>query len=117
MATLAVSDLSSETGGALALVAAAAGGDEFAWSEDTWLVVENGGGGAVNVTLAAQSTTADVKNFGTMSRGNIVIAVANDSIPHLIPPPPAAFKDSQSPRMVQVAYSDATSVTVGAFAD
>ena len=117
MATLTVSDLSSETGGALALVAAAAGGDQFAWSDDTWLVVENAGAGAVNVTLTAQSTSADVKNFGTMTRGNIVVAVANDSVPHLVPPPPAAFKDSQSPRMVQVTYSDATSVSVGAFHD
>ena len=115
MATLAVSDLSAEAGGPLSLVAAAAGGDQFAWSEGTWLVVQNGGAGAVNVTLTAQATTADVKNFGTMSRANIVVAVANDSVPHLVPPPPAAFKDSQSPRMVQVTYSDATGVTVGAF--
>ena len=116
MATLTVSDLSSETGGALALVAAGAGGDQFAWSEGTWLVIQNGGAGAVNVTLTAQTTSADIKNFGTMSRANIVVAVANDSIPHLIPPPPAAFKGSQSPRMVQVTYSDVTSVTAGAFA-
>ncbi len=115
MATLSVSDLSAEAGGALALVSAAAGGDEFQWGKDTWFVVENGGAGAVNVTLTAQSTSADVKNFGTMSRGNIIAVVANDSIPHLIPPPPAAFRDSQNPRMVQVSYSDATSVTAGAF--
>ena len=113
MATLTVVDASAEDGAAVSLVAADVAGDEFTWGDDTHLLVENNDASSMTVTLTAQSTSADVKNFGTMTRGNIVATVAAGET-RLIPAPPAAFKDSQSPRRVQVTYSSVTSVTVAA---
>ena len=111
MATLAVNDASAEGGAAITAVAADVAGDEFSWGENTHFEVENGGGSPVTVTLTAQATTSNVKNFGNMSRADVAESVAAGEV-RRIPAPPRAFRDATG--NVQVTYSAVTSVTVAA---
>jgi len=110
MANLAVQKL-SEAGG-VTLAAAASGGDQFKndSSKRTSLVVSNGGTGAVQVTIAAQDTTADVPGYGIMTKANAVVNVAAGAVDVIGPFPAEAFNAVGG--LVSVAYDQVVSVTV-----
>jgi hypothetical protein len=112
MATLTVQNVSDEDGTTITFAAAAGGGDQFEWSEDTALIVVNGGVGSINVTIAAESQPPANPQFGELIRDDIVKAVAAGATA-VIPPVPRAFRDAAT-GMVALAYSGVTSVTVAA---
>lgn len=96
-------------------VSAAGGGDSVVNPRgDVMLLVTNGAGAPINVTLAAGAnpTRAADGTFPAMTLANQVIAVTNGQS-RLIGPIPAAFNDANG--LVQITYSSATSVTIAAF--
>lgn len=104
----------SLAGTATTPAAAAAGGDSVANPRgNTILRVVNGGGGSINVTLAAGAnpTRPADGTFPSMTLSAAVIAVAAGAT-RLIGPIPPAYNDSGG--NVQITYSGVTSVTVEA---
>lgn len=87
-------------------VAAAGGGDEFINDGATRLHVKNDGAGSINVTVNSQAQC----NHGFDH--DLVVAVAAGAEKIIGPFPTSRFNDANG--KVQVAYSDATSVTVAA---
>lgn len=93
------------------MAAAAGGGDSFANTGNEFLKVANGGGGSINVTIAAQRACAD---FGVSSTAHdIVVAVPNGQTRDIGPIDPKVFNDTNG--RAQVTYSGVTSVTVAPF--
>lgn len=93
-------------------VAASGGGDTVPNDGETFLHVKNGGVGSINVTVAAAVATVFKEGFGTLVRGNIVVAVPNGAERFIGPFPPSAFNDVNG--SVPITYSGVTSVTVAA---
>ncbi len=106
MATLAIQTI-SKAGIVPSLGAAAGGGDEFANDGETFLWVNNGGGGNITVTLVTQAT---VDGLAVADRTVTVNAGQQKFIGDL---EKAIYNDTNG--RVQVTYSGVTSVTVGAF--
>lgn len=100
------------SGALLALTAAAGGGDQFAnLRGNAYFVINNGGGGSINVTFAAQQTAIPAQGINPpIILANNVVAVAAGA-QKIIGPIPAAFNDGNG--NVQVTYSGVTTVTVG----
>lgn len=88
--------------------AAAGGGDEFANDGSSFLHVVNGGGGAINVTLA---TTQTVDGLAVADQ---VVNVPAGEDRMIGPLRRGLFNDAGG--LVQVTYDGVTSVTVGVFA-
>lgn len=106
MATLAVTTIAASGTAQPTPVAAAGGGDQLAWGNTTRLVVINGSGSSVTVTVAAQIAC----DQGSLH--NIVNAVPAGAT-EIMGPFLERYKDANG--YVQVAYSSATDVTVYAF--
>lgn len=107
MATLAHQQ-SKAVGTTLTLGAASGGGDKIAVSSDTVLLVRNGGGGSIDVTIAVPGD-----EYG-QARPDIVKAVAAGAFA-VFGPFPADLADPDD-RLVHISYSGVTSVTVAAIA-
>lgn len=115
MATLARQVL-VEAGIVPAYAAATSGGDQVDNSDGrTFLHVKNGSGGSINVTIAEQipGTTVEDPALGTLSKSSVVKAVAAAGEAILGPFKKSAFNDANN--FLQITYSSATSVTIGAF--
>lgn len=84
------------------LASAAGGGDTFIPDDRTFLEVNNGSGASINVTLAALQTASD---HNSTIPANVVAVGAGAR--KLIGPLPASIY------VGTIAYSSATSVTVG----
>ncbi|MCC6426290.1 MAG: hypothetical protein IT435_05665 [Phycisphaerales bacterium] len=99
-------------GSALALVAAAGGGDQFLNPRSNSLLhVANGGGAPINVTITAKATSRPGdQNFPPQTVADLVVAVAAGATKVI--PVGKAYTD-QTTGMVSVGYSGVTSVTVG----
>ena len=112
MALLTVQNI-VEAGIVPTYAAAAGGGDTFPNPEDqsTFLVVINGGGGSINVTLTSQIATASVPGVGNVALSDRVVAVANGTTRFIGPLPP---RFNNAAGQVAVTYSGVTSVTVAA---
>jgi hypothetical protein len=95
-----------------ALVAASVSGDAFTNDGRTFLVVTNGGGSPITVTVAVQRTSLKVPGAGTVTFAAIPVSVTNGTT-KWIAVPTGPYNDVNS--RVQVTYSAITSVTVGAF--
>lgn len=108
MATLTVQQI-VDTGLAHTLAAVNAS-DKFTddGSERTFLLVTNGGGGSINVTVNAVQANVSVPGVGVIAVPNIVVAVPNGTS-RMIGPFSPAYRDSDG--FVNVAYSGTTSVT------
>ena len=93
--------------------AASGGGDSVNNARgNTFLRVNNGGGGSINVTIAAQIATRPADGtFPAMTLANNVVAVPAGQ-QRIIGPIPPAFNDSGG--NAQITYSGVTSVTVDA---
>jgi len=92
-----------------ALVAAAGGGDSFLPSDKTLIRVNNGGAGAITVTIITAATAAQ----------GLAIADAGGSVPNaqsrLFGPFPAELYADPADGLADITYSGVTTVTVGAF--
>lgn len=95
-------------GNIVTMAAASGGGDKVGAGEDTAILVTNGGGGSINVTIAVPGNT----EFG-QAEPDVVVAVAAGAT-KLIGPFPAALEDRATDRLVHISYSGVSSVTVAA---
>ena len=103
MATLAVVT-AAVTGAVYTPAAAAGGGDVFPNDGNTRLLVENGGGSSINVTVTPQNTVSG------LSLSAVVVAVLASGKKVLGPFPPQYFNNASG--QVVLTYSGVTSVTV-----
>jgi len=103
MATLTVVS-AAVTGAAYVPAAAAGGGDVFPNDGNTRLLVTNGGGGSINVTITPQNTV------NGLTLAAVVVAVAAGASKVIGPFPPQYFNNSSG--QVVLTYSAVTSVTV-----
>lgn len=111
MATLTVQEF-DEAGNDLTLSSAAAGGDEFPNSGQELLVVKNGSGSSMDVTITAQVNSFDDASYGNAVKENQTLSVAAGGVALLGPFSRKSFNDGSG--NVQVSYSDETSVEVAA---
>jgi hypothetical protein len=87
--------------------AAAGGGDTATPGADTFLVVKNGGGSSINVTIDVPGSD----DFGN-ANPDMVVAVLNATERYI---PLRHSKFVQASGLVNITYSAVTSVTVGVF--
>src|SRR5262245_14200875 len=106
MATISVQDVIS-AGVIPSFAAANSGGDQFTNDGKTFLHVKTGVGGTLNVTVGSPVSCDQG------STHNTVVNVANSSEKMIGPLPTNRYNDANG--FVQVAYSQVTNVTVGAF--
>lgn len=106
MATLAVQQITQE-GLVPTLVAASGGGDAFEPNAHTFLIVKNGSGSSINVTIV---TTAE--DFG-QPIADIVVAVAAGTTAYIGPFEPDEVAQPGT-GLCDVTYSAVTTVTVAA---
>lgn len=108
MAALTVQTLKRTSNGVdLAGAAASAGGDTFPTTGREFIVVENGGGSSITVTVA---TTVTVDGLAVTDLTAVVAAGEKRAIG---PFPPATYAADQQPGgNVALSYSSTTSVTV-----
>lgn len=104
----------SQSGTTQSLASANTDGSKILTRSDgrTFLVVTNGSGGSINVTLVAQTTSINVPGAGPITIGNIVVAVPAGAT-KIIGPFAPAYVDATG--YAHVTYSAVTSVTVQAF--
>jgi hypothetical protein len=95
----------------VSLVAAAGGGDAFLNDGRTFLVVTNGGGAPITVTVVVQKTSITVPGLGAVTFASIPVTV-NNGTTKWIAVPSGPYNNSTG--RVSVTYSGVTSVTVGA---
>lgn len=110
MALLAPTVLTGGNSPTLITVPAAAGGDTVAYNpaRKQVLIVTNGGGSSITVTLTAQRTTLRIGE-DVFSRANVVAATAAGATRYFSIT--EAFADANG--LINVTYSAVTSVTVG----
>jgi hypothetical protein len=109
MATLTAQKI-TDVGIAETLVAATAGGDEFINSGVEVVHIQNDSGVSLNVTITAQVTHIHHQQFGTVTKSNIVKAVAADESAFIGPFKQSAFNDAN--QKVQITYSGVGSLKV-----
>jgi hypothetical protein len=108
-ANLATQTISSDF--TVSLAAATVSGDAYVNDGRTFLVVTNGGGAPITVTVAVQRTTIKVPGAGTVTFAAIPVTVAAGAT-KWISVPQGPYNNSSG--RVVVTYSGVTSVTVGA---
>jgi hypothetical protein len=109
MADITVQD-ASFAGVALSFGAAAEGDTiPMTASDRICLIVNNGSGDSINVTLTAETTSATVSGYGSVTLADAVVAVAAGA-EKVIGPIPAAYINTATGK-VAVAYSATTDVT------
>lgn len=89
-------------------VAAAGGGDKLIPSDGLFLVVKNGGGAPITVTVDSITPCSQGSDH------NLVVSVTNAQERWIGPLDPARFT-SPVDGLIAVTYSGVTTVTVGAF--
>lgn len=99
-----------EGGTDLTLDAAAVAGDQFANTGKQLLIISNGDASSKTVTITAQDTSFEDKEYGNAVKQNQSLAVAAGSVGIMGPFPRRAFNDSSD--NVQITYSAVTSVEV-----
>ena len=104
----------NKSGVAANLVAASGGGDTFVndASELTLLMVRNGGGSSINVTIAVVPSNVNTTSYGQLSVSSTVVAVAAGATVVIGPFRQILYNNSSG--LVSVTYSNVTSVTVAA---
>lgn len=92
-----------------ALAAAAGGGDTFVPDADTFIRVNNGGGGSITVTVAIPA------KYHSLTVTNLSIAVPAGTSRMIGPFPSDVFADPANSGLGAITYSGVVTVTVGAF--
>ena len=108
MAELTVQNILLTGAAEAALVAATLAGDKFDNDGKTYFKVNNGGAGAITVTIKGQKT------LPTGASADKTISVGIGLI-FLIGPFPVGIYNTDGSNEVEVTYSGVTTVTVGAF--
>lgn len=85
-------------------------GDEFLNDGNTFIYVKNGVT-AVNITVTAQTTTANKSGFGDITVTDTVVNVADGAETIIGPFPQVRFNDKATGR-VELSYDDASNVTL-----
>lgn len=103
----------SKAGVAIALAAANVDGNFFTqpFDERIVLLVKNGSGGAIDVTIPVQKTSEQVPGYGPVTLTDMEVAIADGAEAMIGPFPPAFINTSGQ---VEVEYSGVSSVTVAA---
>lgn len=109
MAILAVQPITT-TGLTPSFASAAGGGDSFQSGGGEHVEVVNGGGGSINVTIAAQQAC---NTFGVSNAAHDIVVAVGAGVRKKIKVPPYGYVDANG--RVQLTYSGVTSVTVGVF--
>ena len=101
------------SGLAESFASAAGGGDSFIdnGKQETFLEVDNAGGGSVTVTIPAQDDSQIVSGIGPVTIPDVEVAVGAGAR-KMIGPFPKAYRNAQN--SVAVSYSGVSSVTVRA---
>lgn len=86
--------------------AASGGGDKFVNTGKELLLVKNGSGGSINVTIATPNTVDG------LTIADKVIAVADGKTAVLGPWPPATYSNASDSKKAAVTYSGTSSVEV-----
>lgn len=108
MATLTVQDM-KRTGLATTYAAAAAGGDKFAPSANTFLHVKNAGVGAITVTIVTpREAIPDV------ATADVAVSVPATTGERMIGPFPYTHFAAAADGLADITYSGVTSVTIAA---
>ena len=109
-----LTNVNTAEAGATVTGAAAAGGGDTADNTygKTLLLVRNGGGSSINVTITAQNTSFSNDKLGTVTKGNTVKAVAAGGMEIFGPFPPNVYNNASG--QIAISYSAVTSVTVTA---
>ena len=108
-ANLVTQDITSNF--TVSLAAAAVSGDAYVNDGRTFLVVTNGGGSPITVTVVVQRTSVAVPGLGNVTFASIPVSVTNGTT-KWIAVPSGPYNDANG--RVSVTYSAVTSVTVGA---
>ena len=87
-------------------------GDTFVNDGNTRLLVKNGGGGSLDVTITAQKTTTSLSGYGILTKQNQVLSVGAGAEAVIGPFPSTAFNNASG--SVAVTYSGVTSLEVAA---
>ena len=106
MATLTAQKI-TDVGVVETLSSATAGGDEFINSGVEVLHIQNDHSGSLTVTITAQVTNIHHQQFGTVTKSNIVKAVAADESAFIGPFKQSAFNDAN--QKVQITYTGGVS--------
>lgn len=101
--------VAAEGGVALSFGAAAAN-DTFKNDGRTLLIVKNGSGSTVTVTVTAQKTSANVSGLGAVTKSDASGTVADGAEKAFGPFPTRAYNDADG--QAHIGYSATTSVTV-----
>jgi len=112
MATITVQTI-TESGITPTFASATAEGDVMDNDGKTFLMIKNGSGGSITVTVTAQVTSFDVGAFGPLTKSNATIAVGAGAEGMIGPFAPLAFNTNDS--QISITYSGVTSVTVAGF--
>lgn len=112
MAVLTPTNLSS-SGVAATLASAGGSGDSFTNDGQTFLMVANANGSAIDVTIAAQTTSAVKPGFEDVTYSNKTVNIANGATKIIGPFATGTYNDTNG--RVQVTYSASSGVTVAAF--
>lgn len=110
MATLSIQSGNNEQGVSLTMSNAAGGGDQFLNTGRERLIVHNGDASAKTVTITAQSTSATLSGYGTVTKADTALSVAAGAVAVIGPFPKPAFNDVSG--YAQITYSATTSVKV-----
>lgn len=111
MATL-TRQASARTGTSLTFASCAAGGDVVTNADGkTFLLVVNGSGGALTVTVAAQVTSLSTP-YGTLEMSNKAKSVGAGETAIIGPFEPTLFNNSSN--QLAITYSGVTSLTIAA---
>ncbi len=112
MATLTRQD-KTEVGTQLTFASAAGGGDVVDNSDGlTSLIIINGSGGDITVTVTAQNTGATNQEYGTLTKADSATVVAAGETWMVGPFRKVPFNNSS--RQIAITYSGVTSLTIAA---
>lgn len=111
MADLTIHNV-SEDGANVTFASASAGGDAAFNDGRTMLLINNGSGSSVTITVTAQTTSVEKPDFGDLTKPNATCAVPAGETQPFGPFSPEAFNDSNGD--IAITYSATTSVTIAA---
>jgi len=109
MATI-VSQNITEAGLNPTMSAVTGSGDQFSNTGNEFLLITNGSGESLLVTITAQTTTVEDRRMGELTKANSTITIANGASGLIGYFQIAAYSDSDG--YVQITYSASSSVTI-----
>lgn len=112
MATLTSVSI-TESGSQLTLSSAGAEGDKWENNGNQFLLIKNGSGESVTITITTQVTSFDSPRYGDSTKSNTTLAIAGSQDGMIGPFPVGAYNDTDG--NCNISYSSTTNVRVGVF--